>query len=159
MRIRLQTLVFLTLFLAACGRGATSTESFGALLDGDPNALSEFAGGKALVAHFVAEGCTACAEDRVLLADLQREFSTILIAEVNVADIGVMEQDTVPQADAVFPVIADENGELWRGFQVTVFPTTLLMDREGRVISRVDGALDRAELFMRAQELVGLQGE
>jgi len=129
------------------------------LLDGDPNALGEFAGGKALVAHFVAAGCTACAEDRILLADLQREFPTVLIAEVNVTDIGVMEQGTTPQADAVFPVIADTNGELWRGFQVTVFPTTLLMDREGRVISRVDGALDRAELFMRAQELVDLQKE
>jgi len=67
--------------------------------------------------------------------------------------VGVNAQETASQAAAfvddfgiTFPVVLDIRGEVQQLYSVRGLPTTVFIDREGRVVERWPGLLDRRAL-------------
>jgi len=108
--------------------------------------------GKVVVLNFWYAGCTPCRVETPMLVDLAKEFST------DAQFIGVNVRDTKETANAfkrtfkvTYPTVLDsETGNVVLAFTGVVtpsaVPTTLVIDKQGRVAARVLGAADKETL-------------
>jgi thiol-disulfide isomerase/thioredoxin len=111
-----------------------------------PDALA----GKVLLVNFWSTSCAVCLKEMPRLAEIHRKyeargFDTIAVAMPYDAPSHVVAYQR--QAQLPFKVAIDPNGEVSRSFDdVTLTPTTFLIDRKGRVLKRYVGEPDFAEV-------------
>jgi len=115
-------------------------------LEGRKHALADWRG-KVVVVNFWATWCAPC------LAELPEFQSFTQKPSPKVALVGVnliaTEKDGEPavvrfasQRKMNWTQLTDSDGELQRAFAVTVIPTTVVLDPDGRVVDRREGAVD-----------------
>jgi peroxiredoxin len=114
-------------------------------VDGEAVALHSFTG-KPLVINIWYANCPPCARELRDFADVSRELSD------SVQFIGV---DPVDDADRMlafasergveYPLLRDSNGELVTRADVAVFPTTLFVSPDGRIVHQT-GAIEADDL-------------
>lgn len=122
-------------------------------LDGDTVALEDYRG-KAVLLNFWATWCAPCREEMPALQRLQQRLGPegLEVVGINVdAAPGEMDalarwggdvQAFVREHGLSFDVLLDPEGGVMRRYGVTGLPTTILLDREGRVVSRTVGAAE-----------------
>lgn len=116
--------------------------------------------GPALVT-FWATWCKPCRKELPELQKLVAAYGERGFHVVGVNGDGPVDQAKVrPYVNALgfdFTVVPDPDGEIRRRFQVEVFPTSFLIDGEGRVVYRQVGYRrgDEAILAERVRTLVG----
>jgi thiol-disulfide isomerase/thioredoxin len=120
-------------------------------LDGRPVSLSAVGRGKIVVLNVWASWCDPCREESPMLA----RSATALAAE-GVQFVGLDEQDRVPAARAfvrstgsTYPHLVDKDGLLLVKLQMLPqmgIPSTLVIDRHGRVAARVIGAVTASDI-------------
>lgn len=114
-------------------------------LDGSRVRLSSFRG-KAVVINFWTKTCRPCLEEMGTLADLhtllRAEDAVLLtISTDESADDARATMQAVLGKDAPFPVLIDPDGAVVSGkFGTRLYPETWLIDPEGVIRARVDGA-------------------
>ena len=99
--------------------------------------------GKVVVLNFWATWCAPCKEELPslqTLADLQE--GTVQVLTVNVKEPAQRAWRYAQTTGLQVPVIPDPQGKLTQAFGVNVFPTTVLINTQGRPIARVIGAVD-----------------
>lgn len=99
--------------------------------------------GKVVVLNFWATWCAPCKEELPslqTLADLQE--GTVQVLTVNVKEPAQRAWRYAQITGLQVPVIPDPKGELTKAFGIQVFPTTVLIDAQGRPQFRVMGAMD-----------------
>ena len=110
-------------------------------------ALSEFAGSVRVV-NFWATWCAPCREEMPSLERLYRRHrgsARLVVLAVSVDDdVGVV-REYVEAHGFTFPVLLDVGRVVAGRFNVSVFPTSFVVDAEGRVVDRMQGAVDWAE--------------
>lgn len=116
-------------------------------LDGGSAALSDYRGHRVLV-NFFATWCEPC---RAEMPGLEAQAQKHAADEWVVLGVDVMESREALSAfraefGLTFPLLRDENADVARQFQVTGTPTSLFIDRAGRVVERRVGYLSEAEL-------------
>lgn len=122
----------------------TATPAMATLdLQGHPVQLSDFRG-RAVLLNFWASWCEPCRTEMPMLQDLPS-----LIGEDRIAVIALNFKEPpqrvlrfVQQTRLSLPVWLDPLGEHARAWGVRVFPTTVLIDRQGRARQRVRGEVD-----------------
>lgn len=108
--------------------------------------------GSVLVVNFWGSWCAPCRQEAPALAALARHFS-----RAGVRFVGVNMRDAVPSAEAFehtfgigYPSVFDPGGEIALAFRGTVppagIPTTLVIDRSGRIAARVVGEISYSGL-------------
>ncbi|MGO4302023.1 TlpA family protein disulfide reductase [Leifsonia sp. RAF41] len=119
----------------------------GKLQDGDPVTSKEYAG-KVLVVNFWYAGCPPCRVEAPALEELSQKYAT-----QGVGFLGVNLYDSAQTADSfekekgvTYPSMLDrDTGSVLLAFSKTVppkaTPTTLVVDKEGRVAARILGAI------------------
>ena len=115
-------------------------------LAGQPRRLSEWHG-QILLVNFWATWCSPCLEELPSLESVQQS-----LADEGLAVIGVSVDSTSPEriaryletAGASFVSLHDEDGALAQRLGVRVYPTTLVLDRDGRLRLTVPSAWDWA---------------
>ena len=112
--------------------GLLAPEFTTTLLDGTPTALSEYRG-KVVLLNFWATWCGPC---RVEMPAFQEIFSTSNPDDFVVLAVNLMENtDTIQTyADELglsFPIALDPNGEINELFNVSAYPSTYVLDRDG----------------------------
>ncbi len=123
----------------------------GTLLDGRKFRLSSYRG-DVVVLNFWGSWCAPCREEAPVLAALSRHF-----ASTDVRFLGVDMNDNVASAEAYmqdfrigYPSFNDPGGEIALAFHGTVppsaIPTTLILDRQGRIAARVVGGVSYSGL-------------
>jgi thiol-disulfide isomerase/thioredoxin len=123
----------------------------GTLLDGRKFRLSSYRG-DVVVLNFWGSWCAPCREEAPVLAALARHF-----ASTGVRFLGVDMNDNVASARAYmqdfrisYPSFNDPGGEIALAFHGTVppsaIPTTLVLDRAGRIAARVVGGVSYSGL-------------
>ena len=99
--------------------------------------------GKVVVLNFWATWCAPCKEELPslqTLADLQEGPMQVLT--VNVKEPAQRAWRYAQATGLQVPVIPDPKGELTQAFGVKVFPTTVVINAQGRPLYRVVGAVD-----------------
>lgn len=134
-------------------------EVAGETLDGEPVALSDFAG-QVVVVNVWGSWCAPCRAEAPMLAEAARD-----LADDDVAFLGIDSRDPsrsaaqafVRRFDLPYPSIYDQQGETLLAFRGTLnpnaIPSTVIIDREGRVAASVLGEITRTTLYDLVEEV------
>ena len=136
--------IAVTAFIAADRREPAPDLSY-TLLDGSRHATTELRG-KVVLVNFWATSCVTCIKEMPDLAATHDRFVTRGYETLAVA-MSYDRPDYVNHFAATrrlpFRFTHDEDGSLARGFgDVRLTPTTVVLDRQGRVVERIVGEPD-----------------
>ncbi|WP_144663229.1 TlpA disulfide reductase family protein [Paenarthrobacter nicotinovorans] len=121
------------------------------LYDGTPVSSSDWSGSVAVL-NFWYAACAPCRVEAPHLESLYQEFSP-----QGVKFLGINVRDEKPTAEAfertfgvTYPSVQDKDGKVLLAMSRFVppqaVPTTLVLDKEGRVAARILGGLDKSTL-------------
>lgn len=112
--------------------------------------------GQPVILNFWATWCAPCRAEMPELVDAYEAHSDqgLVIVGVNVLESEEKAQEFMAQFDMDFPVVLDGRGELQQLYQVRGLPTTLFIDREGRIAVRWAGLLTTQLLEQFLQEIM-----
>lgn len=119
-------------------------------LSGKRHDLSGYRG-KVILVNFWASWCSPCLTEmpamrRLATAMRDRPFR---ILAVNVGETKSQVWRFRKLLDLNFPTLLDGNGEVGRAWQVNIFPTSYVIDTNGRIRYRGTGALDWGSQALR----------
>ena len=172
----LTMLALVPALLAGCGRDQPAsaqigTEAFsaedrgdalsivGATLDGTPFDLADLRG-KVVVLNSWASWCPPCEAEMpafVSLAD-SADPEDVVVIGLNVSDELDAATAFMAEKGIEFPVVADPDGALLAsipGVPPKSLPSTVILDREGRIAARIIGAIDPISLARALGEVLG----
>lgn len=114
-------------------------------LQGTPRTLSELRG-KAVLINFWAGWCEPCIAEMPSLQMLAQRHGSekLVILAVNFKEAAPTVERFVQRNAITLPVLLDAKGDAARAWGATVFPTTVLINPQGRVKAVVRGGLDWA---------------
>lgn len=127
------------------------------LLDGQSVSTQQWRG-KVMLVNFWATSCVSCVKKMPMLISTHqrykdRGFDTLAVAMQYDPPAFVAQFAATRQLP--FSVAIDNQGHIARGFGgVTVTPTTLLIDQQGRIHQRLVGEISEAELHRLIDELL-----
>jgi peroxiredoxin len=154
--------------LATLDTGSRVPDYAAPTLQGDTVALRDLAG-QVVVLNVWATWCTPCIREMPSLQRLQDRFGerglrvvavSVDAARAGAGDAGPFGNDIeafVRRLGLDFTILHDPTGTADRVFGVQALPTTLVIDREGRVVEKVTGARewDEGEALQLIERLVG----
>lgn len=137
--------------LLAPGERSTAPAITGTTLDGKPWSLAEMKG-NIVVLNVWASWCAPCRGEAADLETVYEEY-----APKGVAFVGLNTRDSVANASAFtrklgvgYPSVRDEDGQIQLAFRETLppqaIPSTLVIDRQGRIAARALGPVDKSRL-------------
>jgi thiol-disulfide isomerase/thioredoxin len=141
------------------GRRAPAPAFSGELLDGTPFESSSLAGDVAVI-NFWGSWCVPC---RVETPEFQAVYEQVADAGVQFLGIDVKDERQlaiafVDKVGATYPSVFDPRGEVamaFRGFPANVVPSTILLDRLGRVAAVYTGQVRGEDLHSAIDLLLG----
>ncbi len=111
--------------------GQVAPDFTATLLDGTPVALSDYRG-SIVILNFWATWCGPC---RVEMPEFQVAYETGLddftILAVNLMETPEQIQVFVDELGLIFPIALDPRGEINNQFDITAYPSTYVIDRQG----------------------------
>ena len=114
--------------------------------------------GKVVLVNFWATSCETCVKEMPMLIETHRRFAPRGYATVAVAmryDHPNLVADYAQRNALPFRVALDTSGEIARRFgDVRFTPTTIILDRRGRIVKQFLGEPDRAELHALLERMV-----
>ncbi len=126
-------------------------------LDGSSLRLEEYRGQVVLI-NFWASWCGPCRQEMPLLDRLQERYEDtgFAVLGVNVEGVVGPAQDLVDKTKVSFPVLIDEGQLVSALYQLDAMPSTVLVDRDGKVryIHRGYKAGDEAKYVEVVKELI-----
>jgi cytochrome c biogenesis protein CcmG/thiol:disulfide interchange protein DsbE len=116
-------------------------------LDGDGKlSLAEF-DGKPLVINFWASWCGPCRDEAPLLQAAAREYrGRLVVLGVDYQDFTGDARKFVRKFGLTYPIVRDGDGSLLARWGVTGAPESFFVDRAGKVVAHVPGAVDKETL-------------
>ncbi len=146
-----------TLVTAACSRVATAPDLAFTLLDGSRSSFAALRGQVVLV-RFWATQCAPCVAAMPGLVALHRALQPRGLQTLAVAmqyDPPAAVSQFAQDRGLPFGVVIDNTGALARGFgDVQATPTTVLLDRAGRVRWQFEGKADTTRLRAQLEALL-----
>ncbi len=116
--------------------------------------------GKVVLVNFWATSCAICVKEMPALVDTYKavagpSFEMVAVAMAHDAPARVVH--FARQRGLPFKVAFDARGEIASAFgNIAATPTTLLIDRDGRIVERIVGAPDFSWLRARLRALLAL---
>ena len=129
--------------LAACASRPTAPDFELPSVDGEVVTLSGLRG-QVVVLHFWAKWCGSCEGDLKVFQGLHAKYASHGLVVLGMAHASGPDDDVATFAQERtlgFPMI-QVTDELRATYRAAVFPTTVVVDRTGRVYARASGRLD-----------------
>jgi peroxiredoxin len=110
--------------------------------------------GQIILLNFWATWCGPC---RVEMPEFEAAYNEYkddgftILAVNNSEPVGVI-QSFRDELGLTFPLLMDESGTLQRLYSIVSYPSTFLLDREGRIIARHFGPLTTAQIQQMVAE-------
>lgn len=130
---------------AAPSRARATSARF-VTFDGQVASLADYRG-RPLVVNFFASWCTPCLAEMPRFEALHQRLGN------RVAFVGLNLQDSIADGKAViartgitYDTGRDPDGAIFLAFDGSAMPTTILIDANGRIVSRFYGEVSAAEL-------------
>ncbi|MFZ1362694.1 MAG: TlpA disulfide reductase family protein [Candidatus Nanopelagicales bacterium] len=138
-------------------------EITGETLDGKPFNLADYKG-KVVPLNIWASWCAPCRAEAPALEQLSRELGPkgVQFVGINTRDTKPAAQAFVKRFDLTYPDVWDPDGKIQLQFRGTLppqaIPSTLIVDRQGRVAARILGKVDRTQMRELLTELLAEPG-
>ena len=109
-------------------------------IQGQPVTLSAFKG-KTVLLDFWTTWCPPCRADAPALDKLYRKYGEqdLAIVGISVSEDRAVVEKFLKEHPHSFPVVLTAENEMPRPYQIGVFPTYIVIDRDGTVASAVEG--------------------
>ena len=122
----------------------------GTTLDGEQLDVADLRG-RVVVLNSWASWCAPCREEVPAFVALSEGSNPddVAVVGLNVTDDPAAAQDFVDEYGVPYPSIVDADGAILRtipGVPPSSLPSTVILDREGRIAARIVGATDAMEL-------------
>lgn len=114
--------------------------------------------GKIVLVNFWATWCGPCRIEMPVLEKIYREFSDhgLVILAVNVAETTEDVEAYLAENDYTYTILLDADGSVASQYGASGIPTSVIIDREGRITRRFVGAYPE-DMFRLALEELGLE--
>ena len=108
--------------------------------------LSELRGEVVLI-NFWASWCGPCRQEMPVLSELQDKYKDLgfTVLGVNVEEDSAPARKLLRELPVSFPVLFDTSNKVSRAYNVVAMPSTVLVDRDGKVRYRHNGYQPGAE--------------
>jgi cytochrome c biogenesis protein CcmG/thiol:disulfide interchange protein DsbE len=125
-------------------------------LDGEGELTFSSLRGKAVVLNFWASWCIPCREEAPVLEALWQENRErgLVVLGLDAKDFRRDALDFAERFGLTFPLVYDGPGDTVSTYGVTGFPETFVIDREGKVVDVLVGAVDSDEARARLRRAV-----
>ena len=144
--------------LAACdGSAQAAPQSHFVVLDGSSKSTADFKG-KVWLLNFWATSCTTCVAEMPEIISTYNKYKGSGYDTVAVAmayDPPSFVVNFAQQRGLPFWVALDNTGELAKAWgDISATPTTFLIDKQGRIVKRIVGKPDFAQLHAEIESLL-----
>ena len=125
-------------------------------LDAEQNLTLASLRGKAVVLNFWASWCHPCKEEAPHLERVWREQRSrgVVVLGLDSKDFRQDARRFVRRFDWSFPVVFDGKGDVSKRYGVTGYPETFVIDRTGRVVDAIVGAVNTDEDRERLRDAI-----
>lgn len=123
-------------------------------LDGETVQLSDYRGERVML-NFWATWCPPCRAEMPDMQDLYDEEDVVILA-VNMTETeSNLEEvpDFVDELDLTFPIPMDEEGDIMDAYQIQAYPTSYMIDSNGRIQFIALGALNHEQMLQLLEEM------
>lgn len=124
-------------------------------LSGETVNLSDYRG-RPVVLNFWASWCPPCRAEMPEFEQVWQSYQKrgIVFLGVNTSDQRDKAQAFLNDFPVSYPHLLDTHSDIARLFSATSLPTTVFINREGRIVGRRIGALNKQQLAMQVEELL-----
>jgi peroxiredoxin len=137
---RLLRLISAAVFIVACGQAIAANEPTMApdftlkSRDGVNIKLSELRG-QVVMVNFWASWCGPCRQEMPLLQQLFDRYQSLgfSLLGVNVDEDRAAADKMLSDVPVSFPILYDDRSKVSKQYQVKAMPTTIMVDRDGRI--------------------------
>lgn len=131
-------------------RGQTAKD-FALTIDGKSTRLSDLRG-KVVLLNFWASWCQPCVEEAPSLDALQKEIAPMggTILGVSVDDDSSAYEQFLKTYNVDYPTYRDPSKQIPLSYGTTMYPETYVIDRDGRINSKIVGPQDWTSPAMTA---------
>ncbi|MXW42141.1 MAG: TlpA family protein disulfide reductase [Acidimicrobiia bacterium] len=136
--------VVIVIVVSSCGSGTDDdvhpTDIAFELLSGGTATLSDYLD-RPLVLNFFASWCAPCRAEMPAFEAQHLQNPTIAFLGLAVNDTKTLARELVAETGVTYPTAIDTNSAISNAFKLINMPTTLYLERDGRVIHRHSGGL------------------
>lgn len=141
---------------------ATAPEFAGTLLDGEPYSSADFAGDVAVI-NFWASWCGPCRTETPEFQELYAETRDrgVQFLGINVKDDAQLARAFFQRFEVEFPSLFDPRSEVvlaFRDYPANAIPSTVVLDREGRVAAVYTTAVQQDDLRATVDRILAEDG-
>jgi thiol-disulfide isomerase/thioredoxin len=149
------------IFLAACGRGDNGAVTGGPStlagapaasydvkrVDGTPDSLAARRG-SIVVMNLWATWCPPCREEMPALERFYRAYSSrgVIVLGIDQGESARVAAAYAKDRGVTFPVLADEDQRYGGTYKSVGLPTTIVVNRDGKIVRGIDGEVTEAQL-------------
>ncbi|UYY97171.1 thiol-disulfide oxidoreductase ResA [Peribacillus frigoritolerans] len=111
-------------------------------MEGREHKLSDYKG-KGVFLNFWGTYCKPCEYEMPYMENQYKNFKDqgVEILAVNVGESDYAVNNFITKHDLTFPVMIDKGREVENAYRVDILPVSFLVDKEGKVIDIITGAL------------------
>ena len=139
--------LLIALLLTSCGGSPDNVQIklAGPTLTGE---RFELPAGKAAVVNVWASWCSPCRAEEPVLAAMAKKFPDINFVGILTRDNPVNAEAFIRKNKSPYPTLIDDSVliEFSKSLPANAIPTTLVLDRQGKVAGRISGAVTIASL-------------
>lgn len=128
-------------------------------LQGDTRTLGDYRG-KIVILNFWATWCVPCREEMPLLTSMQKRYAGRDVVVIGAAADEESTQQQIPpfveKLKLTFPIwVGADTMQMQKLGLGTALPATAVIDRDGKIVGRVIGVLEKNDLRHRIDYLLG----
>ncbi|PTM59247.1 thiol-disulfide oxidoreductase ResA [Desmospora activa] len=116
-------------------------------LEGETLKLSDLKG-KAVLINFWATWCKPCRDEMPAIQSVYERYQDqdFVVVGVNIAETPVSVKGFARQLELDFPIVLDRNREVTKQYNIGPIPSSVFLDKEGKVVRKQDGQMVEGQI-------------